>query len=191
MFKTPLLWLIALLLFASCGDNIEFEYSDHHCYLTIDNSTHLDGTLASSMNQMSPGVFTIIKPVYRNGANFFSFTNNQGLSSEKRFTAIDLRLESYRHVGMQQGLIVGYGNLDQPARFYAFDLQCPNCFDFNALPLKPYELTMNGAGVASCGKCGRNYNMNTGGNILSGGEGKPLTRYRAISRGPYGVLNVN
>lgn len=78
MFKTPLLWLIALLLFASCGDNIEFEYSDHHCYLTIDNSTHLDATLASSMNQMSPGVFTIIRPVYRNGANFFSFTNNQG-----------------------------------------------------------------------------------------------------------------
>lgn len=120
MSKTPLLWLIALFLFASCGDNTEFEYSDHHCYLTIDNSTHLDATLASSMNQMSPGVFTIIRPVYRNGANFFSFTNNQGLSSEKRFTAIDLRLESYRRVGMQQGLIVGYGNLDQPARFYAF-----------------------------------------------------------------------
>ena len=33
--------------------------------------------------------------------------------------------------------------------------------------------------------------MNTGGNIVSGGKGKPLTRYRAISRGPYGVLNVN
>lgn len=182
--------LCVLLFLVACGDNIDFEYSDYHCNLTIDNSTHLDATLASAMNVGSPGVFTVIKPVFKNGANYFDFTNNHGLSSEKRFNAIDLRLESHHHVGMKQGLIVGFGNLEQPAKFYAYDLQCPNCFHLKTFPMRSYELTLNEAGTAFCKTCRRSYNMNTGGNIVSGDKGKSLVKYRANTTGPNGLLRV-
>lgn len=174
----------------ACSDIINYEYSDYHCNLSIDNSVHLDATLASSMNVLSSGVFTTIKPLYKEGNYYFYFKNNQGLGSEKRFNAIDERLQSYLRIGMNNGLIVGFGNLDTPARFYAYDLQCPNCFDINALPLRNYELTVNGTGIATCKTCHRTYNLNTGGNIVSGEKGKTMTRYRASTTGPNGMLHV-
>ena len=56
--------LSALFMLIACKDVIDYEYSNYHCNLTIDNSVHLDATLASSMNALSPGVFTTIKPLY-------------------------------------------------------------------------------------------------------------------------------
>ena len=183
--------LSALFMLIACKDVIDYEYSNYHCNLTIDNSVHLDATLASSMNALSPGVFTTIKPLYRDGVYYFHFRNNQGLESKKQFNAIDERLQSNLRVGMSNGLIVGFGNLDTPAHFYAYDLQCPNCFSTNALPLRSYELKLSSDGLATCTNCHRKYNLNTGGNIVSGDSGKKLTRYRASSTGPYGVLGVN
>ena len=75
---------------------------------------------------------------------------------------------------MSNGLIVGFGNLDTPAHFYAYDLQCPNCFDIDALPQRNYELTVTGTGIATCKTCHRSYNLNTGGNIVSGERGKTI-----------------
>ena len=46
--------ITAINMLISCNDD-GFEYSDYHCNLTIDNSTHLDATLASAMNAMTPG----------------------------------------------------------------------------------------------------------------------------------------
>jgi len=182
--------LSALFMLIACKDVIDYEYSNYHCNLTIDNSVHLDATLASSMNALSPGVFTTIKPLYRDGVYYFHFRNNQGLESKKQFNAIDERLQSNLRVGMSNGLIVGFGNLDTPAHFYAYDLQCPNCFDIDALPQHNYELTVIGTGIATCKTCHRSYNLNTGGNIVSGERGKTMTRYRASTTGPNGVLHV-
>lgn len=182
--------LSALFMLIACKDVIDYEYSNYHCNLTIDNSVHLDATLASSMNALSPGVFTTIKPLYRDGVYYFHFRNNQGLESKKQFNAIDERLQSNLRVGMSNGLIVGFGNLDTPAHFYAYDLQCPNCFDIDALPQRNYELTVTGTGIATCKICHRSYNLNTGGNIVSGERGKTMTRYRASTTGPNGVLHV-
>lgn len=182
--------LSALFMLIACKDVIDYEYSNYHCNLTIDNSVHLDATLASSMNALSPGVFTTIKPLYRDGVYYFHFRNNQGLESKKQFNAIDERLQSNLRVGMSNGLIVGFGNLDTPAHFYAYDLQCPNCFDIDALPQRNYELTVKGTGIATCKTCHRSYNLNTGGNIVSGERGKTMTRYRASTTGPNGVLHV-
>lgn len=182
--------LSALFMLIACKDVIDYEYSNYHCNLTIDNSVHLDATLASSMNALSPGVFTTIKPLYRDGVYYFHFRNNQGLESKKQFNAIDERLQSYLRVGMSNGLIVGFGNLDTPAHFYAYDLQCPNCFDIDALPQHNYELMVTGTGIATCKTCHRSYNLNTGGNIVSGERGKTMTRYRASTTGPNGVLHV-
>lgn len=182
--------LSALFMLIACKDVIDYEYSNYHCNLTIDNSVHLDATLASSMNALSLGVFTTIKPLYRDGVYYFHFRNNQGLESKKQFNAIDERLQSNLRVGMSNGLIVGFGNLDTPAHFYAYDLQCPNCFDIDALPQRNYELTVTGTGIATCKICHRSYNLNTGGNIVSGERGKTMTRYRASTTGPNGVLHV-
>ena len=182
--------LSALFMLIACKDVIDYEYSNYHCNLTIDNSVHLDATLASSMNALSPGVFTTIKPLYRDGVYYFHFINNQGLESKKQFNAIDERLQSNLRVGMSNGLIVGFGNLDTPAHFYAYDLQCPNCFDIDALPQHNYELTVTGTGIATCKTCHRSYNLNTGGNIVSGERGKTMIRYRASTTGPNGVLHV-
>lgn len=33
-----------------------------------------------------------------------------------------------------------------PPIFYAYDAECPNCFDLNALPMRSYPLTVTGDG---------------------------------------------
>lgn len=177
------------LLWASCNDD-GYEYSDYHCNLSIDNSVHLDPTLSSAMNAMSPGVFCKISYKIGNGAKYFIFESNQNASSESIFNAIDERLENEKRIGLYNGLVVGFGNLDNPAVFFAYDLQCPNCFNPDAIPLKNRQLTISNSGMASCGTCHRQYNMNTGGNIISGDKGNGMTRYRASTTGANGVLHV-
>ena len=189
--RSVLLMLIVLL--SSCGDVVDYEYSSHRNFFTFHNETHQDPILASAMNPLSPGVYCTIRTNFVSGRYSFSFENNQGLKSNAPvwFDGIDLRLESWKHVGLNNGLIVGYGNLDNPSPFYAYDLQCPNCFNTNTLPLRSYELKISSDGFATCSNCRRKYNLNTGGNVVSGDGGKKLTRYRANSTGPYGVLGVN
>jgi hypothetical protein len=86
---------------------------------------------------------------------------------------------------------VGYGALSQPAVLYAFDRECPNCFDPAAIPLRSKPLSMSSSGIATCNVCKRQYDLNNNGFISAGEEGKRLTRYRATTTGPYGVLSVN
>lgn len=187
------MWCLSLMtvLLSACGENADFRYSDFHPNLTIDNSLHLDATLASGMNALSPGIFVIVQATNKGGAYYFTFQNNQGLRSEKRFTAIDVRLQNQLHMGMNNGVIVGYGNLDNPSIFFAYDQQCPNCFDYNVLPMKNFPLAFDGYGYATCRHCNRSYNLNTDGNIVKGQGGKPLTRYRAATTGANGILRVN
>ncbi|WP_455541308.1 hypothetical protein [Prevotella fusca] len=187
-----ILFLVVVLL-PSCGDSVDYEYSSHRNFFTFHNETHQNPILASAMNPLSPGVYCIIRCSFVSGRYSFSFENNQGQKSDAPvwFNGIDLRLESWKHVGMNNGLIVGYGNLDNPSPFFAYDLQCPNCFDANVLPQRSCELKMSSDGIAACSSCHRKYNLNTGGNVVAGESGKKLTRYRASSTGPYGVLGVN
>jgi len=175
-------------LLASCGD-AENEYSSISCYFVFDNATHQDATLASAMNSLSPGVFCYITKTTKGGATYLNFSNNQGASSTALANAVDLKRSII--LGMNNGLIVGYGNMDNPAIFYAFDSQCPNCFDPEALPVKSYLLTMTSNGLAKCATCGREYNMNAGGVVVSGSGGSKMTRYRASTTGVMGVLSVN
>ena len=186
----PSIIVLLVLLLSSCGDN---EYEDSHVFFTFHNDTHQNPVLASAMNPMSPGVYCTIRYAFVSGRHSFSFENNQGMRTDSPvwFDGIDQRLESWRHVGKNNGLVVGYGNLDNPAPFYAYDLQCPNCFEPNALPLRSCELKISSDGVATCNRCRRKYNLNTGGNIVAGEGGRKLTRYHGVTTGPYGVLAVN
>lgn len=182
------------LLFTVACSGDDYTYSSYHCNLVIDNATHLDATLASAMNMMSPGVFCKIS--YDNSKKTYVFTNNQGQSSRSNPLSQNelTRLANGSRVGLNNGLIVGYGNLSSTDTggyvFYAFDAECPNCFDFNAIPLRSYPLTMTTAGIAECANCKRQYNMNTGGNCINN-TGKGLTTYRATTSGTNGTLTVN
>lgn len=183
---------LQLLIAVACSGD-DYTYSSYHCNLVIDNATHLDATLASAMNMMSPGVFC--KITYNNSKKAYVFTNNQGQSSSTPLTASEIeRLGRTSRVGLNNGLIVGYGSLsstDSGYTFYAFDAECPNCFDFNAIPLRNYPLTMTSAGIAECAICKRQYDMNTGGNCTNNTGSKGLTTYRAASSGALGSLMVN
>ena len=182
---------LLLALLASCGAD-DNTYSSLRLAIYIDNSTHQDATLATAMNPASPGVFCHIS--YEASSRSFLFASNQGQQSRSRLNAKETEMGFYSRIGMNNGIIVGYGNLSTGTSgaytFYAFDAQCPNCFDYNAIPVKSYPLTMNTASIATCAICKRQYNMNTGGNCTND-SGKGLTTYRSSTTGAFGYLVIN
>ena len=190
--KLPLWGLGGFMFLAGCSDS--FTYTRYPCYLVIDNSTHQDPTLASAMNGMSPGVFCTI--VDNESAKKFEFKTNYGLSSAVRFDQKD----EYRTraLGMNNALIVGYGTMS--GTFCAFDRECPECFDPNAIPVRPKPLSVGSDGTVTCRTCHRRWDLNNGGFYIgttsnatteaNAGSVKTLTRYKAGTTGPYGILSV-
>lgn len=182
---------IVCMALTGCSSD-DYTYTNFRCNLYIDNATHQDATLASAMNPMSPGVFCKIS--YSPSTRSYVFSSNQGQNSSSVFNAIDTQRGNEGKIGMNNGLIVGYGNLSVSTsgayQFFAYDAQCPNCFDYNTIPLRNYPLTMTSAGIAVCANCKRQYNMNTGGNCTNN-NGKGLTQYRATTTGSLGTLFVN
>lgn len=188
MRRALFLLAVASTLLTGCGD-AQNEFSSAPCYVQVDNSKHQDATLASAMNPSSPGVFCIVSRQSKAGATYFAFSNNVGQSSTSIYNAIDKRLTLV--FGLNNGVIVGYGNLSSPAVFYAYDVECPNCFNPQALPVKSRPLKLSSNGIATCAVCKREYNLNNGGVIAKGDGGKKITRYRCATSGPFGVLQVN
>ncbi|MBR3727048.1 MAG: hypothetical protein IKN21_05605 [Prevotella sp.] len=185
--KTMILAVGVLLLMASCGD-VQNEFSMKPCHFVFDNSIHQDLTLASAMDPNSSGVFTTVTHTMRGGVRLFIFTNNRNTSSEKIFNAIDNGRTLL--LGMNNGLIVGYGNQNLPPIFYAYDRECPNCYDETRIPVRSYPLRTTNDGMAICNTCQREYNMNIGGYVVKGDGGKKMERYNVNTTGPYGELRV-
>lgn len=179
--------LLSAALFVACGD-VESEFSTAPCALYFDNQTHNDATLAAAMTPLS-GIFVTITTTSKSGAQYFVFTNNQGHSSQVVFDAKDKQRQQAGQLilGLNGAIIVGYGFSET---FYAYDRECPNCFDSNALPLRSYPLKVNSAGIASCSNCHRTYDLNNGGIIASGNGGKKMTRFHAATTGANGLLCV-
>ena len=180
--------LLSAALFVACGD-VESEFSTAPCALYFDNQTHNDVTLFAAMTPLS-GIFVTITTTSRSGAQYFVFTNNQGHSSPPVvFDAKDKQRQQAGQLilGLNGAIIVGYGFSET---FYAYDRECPNCFDSNALPLRSYPLKVNSAGIASCSNCHRTYDLNNGGIIASGSGGKMIKPYPSVTTGAYGVLSV-
>lgn len=184
-----LLSLSAFFALSSCTNMMD-EYCHRPCYVVVNNAEHVDATLEAAMNSLSPGVFCLIRKTMSGGACQFSFSSNTGLSSSSLFTAKEQRMTLI--FGLNNGVIVGYGNTDYPATFYAYDYECPNCFDPDAVPVKSKPLTMDEKGHATCKVCGRVYDMNNRGYIIEGEtkNSKPLNRFPATTSGPQGVLVV-
>ena len=178
--------LIIPWIIFSCGET-QYEYSSRRSNLVFDNNIHKDPTLASAMTPYS-GVFVAITLKDKGGAQYFQFTSNQGQTTESIFNAIDQRRTIL--LGMNEGLIVGYTTWND-LTFYAYDRECPNCFNPDAIPVRSKALQMSSTGIATCSSCHRKYDMNSGGIIVEGDKGDKLVRYRAGTTGSFGVLNVN
>lgn len=172
---------ILTLFLSACADS---EYSKYRCYLMINNNNIKDITLASAMNIASPGIFCRIS---MEGTSRFKFESNQGgAPTYGTMTAIDQN--SKWTIGIYNGIIVGYGNMDN--KFHAYDNQCKNCYESSGLTR--YALTLNTNGTATCRSCHRVYDLNNDGNLISGDKGDGLIRYRTNNNPvPYGVLAVN
>jgi uncharacterized Zn-finger protein len=187
-FISNLFLLTSSFLLSSCG--AEQEFTSWPCRFIYDNSIHLDQTLATATNSASSGIFCKITQTVKGGTKYLVFENNQGLSSTQIETATEIR--SNLRLGLNNGIIVGFQNF---GGFVAYDIQCINCvYKENNFSNPNYRLTMDqkGTGIATCSKCGKQYDLNNGGLIVNGEQGdRSLQPYRnAQTSGPQGVTTV-
>ncbi len=182
----------SLILLSACeADN---EYSTWPCRFAYDNSVHQDATLASAMDAYVPGMFCQITESVQGGVKYLNFKSNHNMTSRLAETEAEKRAEYI--LGLNNGIIVGFQNaiLDGSgaAQFVAFDVQCPNCVrQYNNTISPNYGVSMDDKGIATCGKCGRKYDLNSGGILQNGQDGDTnLEKYAAGTTGPFGHLSV-
>ncbi len=191
-FSYLLLLTSYLFLLSAC--QAESEYSTWPCRFAYDNSIHQDATLASAMDVNVPGLFCLITESVRGGVKYLNFRTNYNTTSSLAESEAEKRAEYI--LGLNNGIIVGFQNsqLDEFGRamFVAYDVQCPNCVRQSGNTSSPnYGVTMDDKGLATCGKCGRRYNLNNGGIVQNGQEGDTgLEKYAAATSGPFGHVSV-
>lgn len=178
---------LSVLLLSSCTE-VENTYCRFPCRFVFNMQRH-GISLALNTMASTPGVFCDVSRVLHKGASYFRFATNHQQCDSVIFTQEDAL--STVLIGVHNGIIIGFGAFDSPPIFYAYDAQCRNCFDPDAIPVKDYRLSMNTAGMATCKACGRSYNLNTGGNVVSGPSGKNLWRYQQASCNTVAVSVVN
>ena len=160
MLRRTLAALAALCLTAtSCGDS-ESMYCRYPCRFVFNPATHASSA-ALLTTVGTPGTFCTVSRVTKGGASYYHFVTTDGISDDVIFTMEDQR--STVLIGLNNAIVFGYGNVDDPPVLYAYDMECPTCH--------------------------RQYNLNTGGNVVGGDPGKQLSRYRA-HYAPGGVLSV-
>ena len=165
-----LLPLTTYFLLASC--QAEGEYSTWPCRFNYDNSLHLDPTLASAMNIDSRGVFCKIWESSMGGLTLHFQSNQGGDATHQQVTEIE-RQSNYI-LGINNGIIVGFQTMNTSPNggFVAYDVQCPNCVRRENNTINPkFPVSMSTSGIATCGKCGKKYDLNNGGIIQNGEEG--------------------
>ena len=186
-----ILVLLPSLLFLSCtADN---EFSTWPCRFAYDNSIGQDATLATAMDANSRGVFCQITESVQGGVKYLNFSNNQGLTSSKRETALEQQANFV--LGLNNGIIIGWQTFVTDgfgAGFAAYDVQCPNCVRRENNTISPnYRITMSSNGIATCSKCGLKYDLNNGGIVQNGQQGDTgLEKYAAATTGAYGYISV-
>lgn len=177
---------LSLSLLSACQQS-EFSYTAEPAHFVFDAREHIHSPIFASIVG-NTGLFGMVSLGVDKGKQVFLFANEQGNINAIPFNVADQKRKF--KVGLNNGFIVGYGNLDSPAVLYIYDKECPHCFNSASFPLKSYPLTLLNTGFAVCKNCKREFNLNTGG-ILTKGEGHyKLTRYRGINT-PKEVLLIN
>ena len=190
-FLGCLLLAVGCCLLAACS--ADEEYSTHACRFSYNNMIHNDATLASALDANSRGVFCLISEKTRAGARYLVFESSLGMKSEQIETAEEV--EAKFILGLNNGIIVGFQTLNTDGvngGFVGYDVQCPNCVRRENNTVNPnYRVTMESSGIATCGKCGKKYDMNNGGIVQNGEEDdRGLDKYVASTTGPFGVVSV-
>ena len=186
LFRLTLI-VVAALMLPSCN-NVEDTFCKFPCRFMFNTQRH-GISLALNTMTSTPGVFCHVSRVLHKGVSYYRFQNSENQCDSVIFTQED-NLTTV-HIGVNNGLIIGFGTFDIPPVFYAYDVQCRNCFDPEAIPVKDYTLSMLSGGLARCKACGRIYNLNTGGNVTQGTAGKNLWRYSNASCNAMVVNVVN
>lgn len=184
----------ALLLLLLCGCTADSEYSMWPCAFAFDNSIYLDDVLSTAMDAGSRGVFCRISEETRQTVRGLNFTSSDGRTSRVELKGNEMRTTYV--LGLNNGIIVGYQTLNTDGRnagFVGYDEQCPNCVRNTNNTVNPnYRVSMSTAGIATCRRCNKRYDLNNGGIILDGEKGdKGLEKYEANTTGPFGFIRVN
>lgn len=87
------------------------------------------------------------------------------------------------------GFIIGLPNMPElgaiTSRPVCYELACINCYNDNNFA---HDVTLMAGGQAKCDRCGRVYNLNDQGIIISDHTGRKLDRYHISYSG--GVTNA-
>lgn len=121
------------------------------------------------------------------GGGRYNFTDNDGRSYACVPTALDQRWPPEAVAGF----LVGTPAIpDLNGNFYnvAYDLVCPNCY-LESID-RALDFVRSSRTAVACGRCRRVYNLDNGGVVAEGGEGRPLYRYRMNYQAAQGVLII-
>ena len=130
----------------------------------------------------------------QHGVKYLNFQNSSGLISKPVAESYEEAQKQFI-LGLNNGIIVGFQtlNTDSPnGGFMAYDQQCPNCVRNENNTVNPnYRIQMSDNGIATCGKCGKKYDLNNGGIILNGNKDDTgLEKYVANTLGPFSWVSV-
>lgn len=159
---------LATVALAGCGDTEDF-YASLPAFLRFTPVSAVP-PLNSALN--NPGMFCAITFT----STHYVFTGPDGSQRTYPRTALD----AYGKPVCISGFIVGSPSMpDMQGNMgcVAYELACPNC-DIEASISR--ALTLTGIASASCGRCGRTYDLNNSGMVLTGADGHSLYRYRII-----------
>lgn len=158
---------LLLLLLLSC-EKAERLFSDYPAYFVFTPVTQAP-ELFTALNSM--GEFCTITP----SGNTYVFSNTK-TSTPVPLTAVDQRVSAV--LGLD-GLIVGLPNVPEMGydvpRVVCFDLCCPNCYRDYGFTRR---MSLQVGGIARCGRCTREYDLNNLGIVRSDTTGFSLFRYR-------------
>ena len=169
-------WGVGLffLLLSSCSTD-EFEYEKKYpCYFAFDSRMHVNTSLQSCLNPMSPGLFCMVWMQKTGGIRHVQIQLYNGQTED---VILSTEIENRRPctLGASNGLVIGCSSLNN-GQLYAFDRICPNCEKTSLFKTLQWE---NSGLWLKCPQCEREYDLNNNGFIVKGESGDKLMRYRA------------
>lgn len=185
-FHFSLLFAVSLCLVGCKGEVVD-EFCHHTASFRFDfQYGHTQSYLYAALN--SSNYFTYVTTQLVNGGPEYKLITEVYGNKEKSEEIITeaVLTQSGRILGLNNGLIVGRSSF-QNGELYAFDSQCPNCF--NETSQKKYLLKFQDSSNVTCDRCKRVYGLLNGGVVVSDEIGhevnEKLFRYRATYSGTY------
>ena len=164
---TTILFALVLAVLSACGDADNLYATGHRAYFQYDRVRTATPLYTAVSN---PGMWCAVST--RNGQ--YVFTGSGGITATDAITDMDRR-KGYECLA---GFIVGRPSVPDltGSTLVAYDLVCRACYEEHSL-LR--ALTFSAAEQVRCGRCGRTYDLSSGGHAISGEGAYTLYRYHA------------